>query len=137
MKASLEEYTVDEISAMKKPLGNKNYDVYDIVMTDICYKFDDLIMKDDDLKKSIDEYTQLRQLNFFLMSFVSNKKMALTEREQVKLRESIYNVDQAALRNPNCKAYKAYNQAYRKCMLEFLKRSARFELNEPTNKIIR
>ena len=31
MRASLNDYTSEEIEKMRKPLGNKNYDVYDLI----------------------------------------------------------------------------------------------------------
>ena len=135
MKASLNDYTLEEIEKMGKPFGNKNYDVYDLIMNHICYEFDSIIMQDSELKYNVDEFVQLRNLNFFIMSFVSNKKMALTEIEQARLTKLISNIDKAAFRNPDNKSYNTYETKYRKCMSEFLNRSAHFDVGEPTNKI--
>ena len=135
MKSSLSDYTLEEIKNMGKPLGNKNYDLYDVIMNHVCYEFDDIIMHDDELRGNIDEFVQLRNLNFFIMSFVSNKKMKLTEIEQEKLKKLISNVDKAAYRNQDNKSYNTYEKQFRKCMSEFLERSAHFKLEEPLHKI--
>jgi len=137
MRASLEEYTLEEIKAMNRPLGNKNYDVYDLIMNGVCYEFDDVIMKDEKLKDYPREFAELRQLNFFVMSFVSNKKMALTEREINVLSDAISRIDEKAKEHPDFKTYKVYKEAYRKCLGEFLERSAHFKLVDRTKNTVR
>ena len=84
MKSKLEEYVTNKLTQIRTPLGNKDYSMDELMMNSICYDFDEVIMSDVDLKTNSQEFMQVRQLNFFLISFISNQKLALTERE-VKL----------------------------------------------------
>ena len=132
MRTSLSEYTIGEIENMRDVIGNANYDVYDKIMNHICWEFDDIMIQDKLLINDIASMTLIKQLNFFISSFVMNKKMKLTEKEEQKLRELIYLVDKEALKRPQVMTFNTYTKSYRKCMLEFLDKSAHFNVNTPT-----
>lgn len=133
MKSKLEEYIANKLTQIRKPLGNKDYNMDELIMNSICYDFDEVMMNDEDLKNNSQEFVQVRQLNFFLMSFISNQKLTLTEREVKLLTNSIKYIDQRAAIHPEYATYKMYQKAYRDCALEFLEKSAKFKLNEPIN----